>query len=240
MTQNQKLQAVVSIRNLVVGLDTEWKELKNLGSEIDTLIEKADDIFLNNTKVGIHTSWIREINVVKKEVASLKELLNNSIAKINNKDSTGIADAWSAYEKHYNSIFEALQTQSELGRAHLNKQKYATEWEDLWNRVFSKMIAIQQIAEGSALRLAMIEEFSPGEMDELTDTILNNMPKKYTMEEALQYEKEYMEAYDELKKQSSQKKNLWDRFLDLLAGGKSQSPAEMVMMQRWINGEKIN
>jgi hypothetical protein len=84
----------------------------------------------------------------------------------------------------------------------------------------------------------MIEEFAPGEVDELTDTILKNMPMRYSMEEAVQYEKEYMQAYEELKRQAKEKKNLWDRFLDILAGGTQQTPAEMVMMQRWVNGEK--
>lgn len=32
--------------------------------------------------------------------------------------------------------------------------------------------------------------------------------------------------------------NLWDTFLDILAGGVHQSPSEHVMMERWIEGEK--
>ena len=40
------------------------------------------------------------------------------------------------------------------------------------------------------------------------------------------------------KKEFKEEKNLWDRFLDILAGGTHQSPSERVMLERWIEGEK--
>jgi len=42
----------------------------------------------------------------------------------------------------------------------------------------------------------------------------------------------------DFKKEFSEEKNLWDTFLDILAGGTHQSPSEHVMMERWIEGEK--
>jgi hypothetical protein len=40
--------------------------------------------------------------------------------------------------------------------------------------------------------------------------------------------------------EANKKDNLWDRFLNLLAGNLSfkQTPQERVMMMRWVNGEK--
>ncbi len=236
--QNQKLKAVVSIRNLVVGIDTDWKELKSLGSEIDDLLNKTNDLFLESTKIAIHENWLKERELVSKEVLALRTIMSKSIEKINLKDTSDLSKTWSNYVSHSNAVLNSLQRQSELGDLHLSEQSVRSEWKELWDKVFNKMLAIQKIAEGSTLQLEMIEEFSPTEMDELTDTILKHMPRNYTMQEAEQYEKEYMEAYDQLKKQAKQKKNLWDRFLDLLAGGQQQTPAEMVMMQRWVNGEK--
>ncbi|MBK9194867.1 MAG: hypothetical protein IPO17_07710 [Flavobacteriales bacterium] len=45
---------------------------------------------------------------------------------------------------------------------------------------------------------------------------------------------------DQIKEDSAKKSNLWDRFLNILAGMVpfEESPAERVMMQRWIDGEK--
>jgi hypothetical protein len=40
--------------------------------------------------------------------------------------------------------------------------------------------------------------------------------------------------------EANKKDNLWDRFLNLLAGNLpfKQTPQERVMMMRWVNGEK--
>jgi len=236
--RNQQLRAVVSIRNLVIGIDTDWRELKSQGKELDALLEQANELFLNNSEAAIHESWLKERGVVTKEVHSLKDIMNKSVQKINNRDSSSLAETWNQYKSHSDMVFSSLQRQYELGNIHLSNHNLKSDWEEIWDKIFEKMLAIQSIAEGSSLQLAMIEEFSPTEMDELTDTILKHMPRNYSMEEAQQYEKEYMEAYDELKRQATQKKNLWDRFLDILAGGQQQSPAEMVMMKRWVNGEK--
>ncbi len=84
----------------------------------------------------------------------------------------------------------------------------------------------------------MIEEYKPNQVDDMTDAILKYIPLNYSITEADKYEKEYLQAYQELKKEVSQKKYLWDKFLDILAGGTQQTPAQRVMMQRWVNGEK--
>lgn len=43
-----------------------------------------------------------------------------------------------------------------------------------------------------------------------------------------------------MEEEANKKDNLWDRFLNVLAGGMpfKQSPAERVMMRRWLEGEK--
>ena len=236
-TQNPKIRAIVEIRNLVLGLSTDWQELKSKGAETDALIEEANSIFLNNTPITSHELWLKEIMIVRQNVLALREVMKQTVDKINKKDSNGISKIWNQHESYSNDLVDRFNVLNEIGKLHLPKGHQA-KWDKMWIKIFDKFIAIQELAKGSSLHLLMIEGCTPDEVDELTDTILRHMPKKYTMEEAIQYETEYMEAYEELKKEASQKKNLWDRLLDILAGGIQQSPAERVMMQRWINGEK--
>ncbi|MCG8326764.1 MAG: hypothetical protein MI974_03710 [Chitinophagales bacterium] len=237
MTQNPKLTAIVSIRNLVLGLSNDWKELKSLGADIDESIHHTSTIFINKAPVLAHERWLIETSKVEKNVQSLKGIMNRVVESINHKKSDGLAELWDKNKEFATNMLESLNVLNELGKTYLPGD-LQSNWTESWNVIFDKFVAIQHLAEGSSLHLSMIDEFAPEEVDELTDTILRNMPKRYTMEEALQYEKEYMQAYEELKKEATQKKNLWDRFLDILAGGVQQSPAERVMMQRWVNGEK--
>jgi len=237
-TQREKIKAVASIRNLVIGIDSSWKELKTLGKEIDEELIRVNDLFIGNTTVAIHSKWLAEYKIIQQKVSILRSIMNETIKQINAKDASSLTKTWNQYEEHANQIFLSLQAMSEMGKVYLTKPLEISTWTKNWDKIFSKLHALQEIAKGSSLQLAMIEEFSPSEVEELTDTILKHMPRKYSIEEALQYESEYMDAYESLKTQATKKKNLWDRFLDLLAGGQQQSPAEMVMMQRWINGEK--
>ncbi len=236
-TQNPKLRAVVSIRNLVLGLSNDWKTLKSLGAEIDESVHTASTTFINEAPVITHERWLTEMGRIEKNVLSLKSIMNQVVDSINNKRSEGLLELWNKHQTFSTDLLNRLNILHELGKVHLPERVQST-WSTSWEIIFDKFLAIQQLVEGSSLHLSMISEFAPDEVDELTDTILKNMPVRYTIEEAFQYEKEYLEAYETLKQEAAQKKNLWDRFLDLLAGGVQQSPAERVMMQRWVNGEK--
>ena len=74
------------------------------------------------------------------------------------------------------------------------------------------------MSEAAYLRAQMIEEFSKKELDKLTKTIVSYIPKSFSLVEADKYEKEYIEAMEMIKLESSKKDNLWVRFLNLLAG----------------------
>jgi len=82
------------------------------------------------------------------------------------------------------------------------------------------------------------QKYTLQEIDEISNNILAHLPPDYSIEEIKEYEKDYLIALDEVKKEFSQKKNLWDEFLDILAGGTHQSAAERVMLSKWIEGEK--
>ncbi len=96
----------------------------------------------------------------------------------------------------------------------------------------SNLLVIKGLSEAASLRVQMIEEFSQNELDELTKTIVSYIPRSFSSVEADKYEKEYIEAMENIKLESSKNENLWDRFLNLLAGAIpfEQSPAERVMM----------
>jgi hypothetical protein len=84
----------------------------------------------------------------------------------------------------------------------------------------------------------MIEQYTPDELNKITQMIVDQIPADFTYEEAVEYQNDYFKALVNFKKEFREEKNLWDKFLDILAGGTHQSPAERVMMERWLEGEK--
>ena len=73
----------------------------------------------------------------------------------------------------------------------------------------------------------------------MTQAILAKIPDDFTFEEADKYEQDYLKALADYEQEFSTDKNWWDTFLDILAGGTHQSPEERVMLQSWVEGEKI-
>jgi hypothetical protein len=86
--------------------------------------------------------------------------------------------------------------------------------------------------------LQLIERYTPEELNAITQIIVNHIPLNFTYDEAVEYENDYYKALIDFKKEFQGEKNLWDKFLDILAGGTHQSPSERVMLERWIEGEK--
>ena len=84
----------------------------------------------------------------------------------------------------------------------------------------------------------MIERYTPDELNSITKIIVDQIPADFTYDDAVGYQKDYYKALVNFKKEFKEEKNLWDKFLDILAGGTHQLPSERVMMERWVEGEK--
>jgi hypothetical protein len=84
----------------------------------------------------------------------------------------------------------------------------------------------------------MIARYSPDELNKITKIIVDQIPLEFTYEEAVTYQKDYYKSLIDFKQEFKEDKNLWDKFLDILAGGTHQPPSERVMLERWIEGKK--
>lgn len=92
--------------------------------------------------------------------------------------------------------------------------------------------------ESCRVLLQMIERYTPDELNSITKIIVDQIPVDFTYDDAVEYQKDYYKALVNFKKEFKEEKNLWDKFLDILAGGTHQLPSEKVMMERWLDGEK--
>ena len=112
-----------------------------------------------------------------------------------------------------------------------------------WENEFVKpgTILLESIVsnvESCRVLLQMIERYSTDELNVIIKLIVDQVPANFTYEEAVEYQNDYYKALLNFKKEFKEEKNLWDKFLDILAGGTHQSPSERVMLERWIEGEK--
>jgi ABC-type lipoprotein export system ATPase subunit len=99
---------------------------------------------------------------------------------------------------------------------------------------------MQGIGESAYIKSLMMKNFNKSEVDTLTNEIIKHIPQSFNLLDADKYKQDYLQAVKEIKQENNAKDNLWDRFLNILAGGIpfKQTPEERVMMRRWIDGER--
>ncbi|CAL2104585.1 conserved protein of unknown function [Tenacibaculum sp. 190130A14a] len=234
---NPVIKAVVSIRHLALGLSTNWSNMKSIGNNFEKEMNIVSSIVEEFTDAKTKNQWESEKNKYQYNLSELKRILSNTINKIKDKNSENLSSDWNSYQGFSNDMTLTLSNMQTIGE-NIASEDIKHKWTQHWSLLNEAHKQLKNEAEACCLQLRMIEEYSPEEVSNLTDTILKHIPVKYSIEEAEKYSKEYMEAYEAIKNEASQKKNLWDKFLDILAGGVEQTPAQRVMMRRWVNGEK--
>lgn len=234
---NPTIKAVVSIRHLAVGISTQWSQMKSIGNTIDEKLAKTSSLVNQFGNNDTKQKWESELNSFKYNLNELKRILKNVTDKIRNKNADNLQYSWDEYKKFAKELENSLKKLQNLSK-NIVPENESDKLTSYWNTIFLSHNKILAKAEACSIQLQLIEEYKPEEIDELSNTILKHIPIKYSLEEAKKYNQEYLNAFQELKKEASKKKNLWDRFLDLLAGGTQQTPAQRVMMQRWVEGEK--
>ena len=235
---NSKLRALLSIRNFNSAFEKYYEQLKNIEEEFDRLNTNALSIIETNCKKHDVEKWKLSQEDVSDSIKSINEILILLQKKIEGKERTDSKELWKQFDLYENKLKKAYRFSEKLGYDILPENVHKHWEKDVCNFEESLMPLIVSHADACKLELEMIEKYTPKELDEITQVVAKLISDDFTFEEADKYEKEYLKAFKELKKEFRKDKNLWDRFLDILAGGTHQTPSERVMMQRWVDGEK--
>lgn len=234
---NPIIEAVVSIRQYALSVSENWSSMKVLGAVLKEDMDKATEMVNMYGSNPTKQQWVSELIDFNASKSHLEEIMWFVISRIKEKSTEGLSARWNDYPGHVSKMEASYEKMKGLGQSSLPENK-REEWNELWGRIVDSHQLIGREAKAIGIQLGLMEKCTPDEIDEMSDTILKHIPSGYSTEEAHKYTDEYMVAYEQLKKEASQKKNLWDRFLDVLAGGTQQTPAQRVMMQRWVDGEK--
>lgn len=113
------------------------------------------------------------------------------------------------------------------------------QWLVAWAHMEERIAAIVAHAQSIGFQLGTRAELGSDAANALSQSILKHVPEGYSADQTERYAAEYIAALEDIRREMSGKKNLWDKFCDVLAGGvqQQQSPAERVMLMRWLEGD---
>lgn len=232
---NPAIKAVQSLRKLSTDVRSGNKKIRESDNEIKRQIADAGKLIFSSNDSIVINLWVSEKMTLMENMTVLLEILQNVEDKFRNKDCSGLMEIWQSYTYYKKNVITGLRELKKIGVIILmleNLQKWAT----IWQLISENLDMILSTAETYKLKLAIMEVLRPEEIDDLTMDILKYIPWNYSDDEAYRYEKEYLEGYNGLKESQSTKKSLWDKVLDVLAGGVEEAPAHKVQMRRWMQG----
>lgn len=235
---NPGLRALLSIKHFTATLDEDYTELLRMEDELNKLNLNAQLIIETNVLPETFTEWKVVKQKIDNAVVSINEVLTSAKEKVANKEKDGYPEFWKQLTIQVTELKNSSKIAINTGQKLLPESVHA-QWENEFVKLEIPLVeSLVAYVESCRVLLQMIERYTPEELDAITKIIAEHVPLDYTYEEAVEYQKDYYKALINFKKEFKQEKNLWDKFLDILAGGTHQSPSERVMMERWLDGDK--
>jgi len=237
-TVNPEIRAAIKLRHLAEALSNNWEQLATIGNGVKRSISEAGAYMKANGDEANQNQFDAIEKNMAGEIAGIEGMLTQAAEQLKS-NSIDAPLNWSTVQVHLDHVaqqFEMLKALPATGF----KKGTAADWKDIWHVVGSNLEAVRGICASAYIKARMLADLSTEEIDELTATIVKHIPMNYSISEADKYAADHMQAMEQIKADSSAKSNLWDRFLNVLAGVVpfEESPAERVMMQRWIDGER--
>lgn len=235
---NPGLKALLSMRNCHITLEKEYEQLLNIEAELVAVNKSGFIQITTHGNADMQANWIEQVDLMNLAITSLNKSLEAEKDKIGKKEVTNFTDLWNSLSADVKKLRESSKKSVSLGFEFL-PDSFHTNWKDEFVNI--QVPLTEQLishVETCIVLLRMIEKYSPEELDVITKIVVDKIPLDFTYSEALVYEKDYFKALVDFKQEFKEEKNLWDKFLDILAGGTHQQPSEHVMMERWIEGEK--
>lgn len=235
---NPGLRALLSIKHFTATLDEDYTELLRMEDELNKLNLNAQLIIETNVLPETLVEWKVVKLKIDNAVVSINEVLTSAKEKVANKEKDGYPEFWKQLTIQVTELKNSSKIAINTGQKLLPESVHA-QWENEFVKLETPLVeSLVAYVESCRVLLQMIERYTPEELDAITKIIAEHVPLDYTYEEAVEYQKDYYKALVNFKKEFKQEKNLWDKFLDILAGGTHQSPSERVMMERWLDGDK--
>lgn len=237
-SHNPGLRALLSIKNFSAILLQDYTHLLLIEKELNELHNQGLLIIEEYAAVeGVDTFNLMTAAVTE-TITGIKNLLNTAKENIEKKETAGIAEIWQQLSLDVKQLKLGVKNLISTGYQVLPETQFI-KWDSAF--VHTEQPLVQSLVDhvdSCRVLLQMIEKYSPDELNKITKLIVDQIPPEFTYEEAVQYQHDYYKALVNFKKEFKEEKNLWDKFLDILADGTHQTPSERVMLERWIEGEK--
>ncbi|WP_345989562.1 hypothetical protein AAEU33_18495 [Chryseobacterium sp. Chry.R1] len=228
---NPVIKAVQNLRKLSTDITLTHKEIVEGNDGIIKKIDEAGELIVLFNDCIIINLWLNEKAKLLENIIVLLGILRSIEDKFINKDRSNLLEIRQAYNHYKDVVINILIEMQNVGNSIFTAENLQ-KWDSIWEIISKNLNRILSTSESYKLKLTLMEKLEPDEIDALTLDILKYIPWSYPDSEDQNYERQYAEAYDELNQSLSEKKNVWNKVLSVLAGGMDETSAHRLSIKR--------
>ncbi|WP_418123146.1 hypothetical protein ACNFU2_21915 [Chryseobacterium sp. PTM-20240506] len=228
---NPVIKAVQNLRKLSTDITLTHKEIVEGNDGIIKKIDEAGELIVLFNDCIIINLWLNEKAKLLENIIVLLGILRSIEDKFINKDRSNLLEIRQAYNHYKDVVINILIEMQNVGNSIFTAENLQ-KWDSIWEIISKNLNRILSTSESYKLKLTLMENLEPDEIDALTLDILKYIPWSYPDSEDQNYERQYAEAYDELNQSLSEKKNVWNKVLSVLAGGMDETSAHRLSIKR--------
>lgn len=239
---NNQFAAIIKLRHLRNAIQTNWEMLGKTKESVINLLDEAREILLEMGTDSGKAAFEKDYHLLQEIVSRVQQQFDifKQFIESGKTPEQGMEQAWNVFNDAIDSVQSVFTNIAKYPEKYFVDADAAANWKDIWNVIHSNIHIVQGIGEAAYIKVKMMQNFQKEESEILLNTIAKHIPPSFNLLDANQYRAEYLQAVKEMEEEASKKDNLWDRFLNFLAGNIpfKQTPEERVMMRRWLEGER--
>lgn len=233
-----RMRILMSIRDFQKDFEASTQEMQNLTKDLISIYENGVDFLNAHGDSDMKKQWDELLNEIRVHINQMIHQLERSSELIKLKDEkSDFTETWKEFETHKDYLKEAALNFEKTGLSALPEdRKY--EWEDHYV-VFEKEfeMKIKRRVEFDKFILDFVSKYDQDDLVKIAGIVSKNSPENVDWSNPVEYQNQYAKAISEFQSEFKPQ-NLWDSFMELLAGGVHPSPSERIMLEKWSDGEQ--
>ncbi|SDJ10411.1 hypothetical protein [Chryseobacterium jejuense] len=227
--------ALFYIRNTNITLERDATEILRMLKELQQLINRSRLVFSTYCSLSQHNLWQSVLEDLSENIKYIRMQFEYILENIIKKNTINASIFWQQNKIYMDELEVSHKKLIQLATQVLPKEERLS-WKvticNFYDEIFSLLIPLIGMCR---LELDFIEKHSPKIFNQTTMDIIKDIPKNYTLQEAKEYEHEYLKVLTNYSHEFYRKNNFWNSLLYILSGGIYPLPSKRTLSKRWIS-----
>jgi len=227
--------ALFYIRNANITLERDAKEILRMLKELQKLNNRSRLVFSTYCRLSQHNLWQSVLEDLSENIKYVRIQFEYILETIIKKYKINTPIFWQQNKTYTDELEASHKKLIQLATQILPEEERLSLKVNICNfydEIFSLLAPLIGMCR---IELDFIQKSSPKIFNQTAMDIIKDIPENYTLQEAKEYEQEYLKILASYSHEFYRKNNFWNNLLYIFSGGMYPLRSEYTSSKRWIN-----